>query len=215
MIQKLFFDNPHGQSFHYVLYTPPEFDGSTPMPLVIFMHGWGEKGNEDGSELDRLFIHGYLKYAGERDYPFMIAAPQCPSGKIWWAFTESLNAWLDHLTACFSVDPRRVALTGLSMGGYASWLWAECFPERFRAIAPICGGGVPVGAQALCGMPVWAFHGDSDTTVPPQESLKMVSKLNSNGGNAKLTLYPGCGHNSWEQAYQDEALIEWLAEHTK
>ena len=213
MIRTDIFNAPHSQSFPYVLYTPENSDSQEEkLPLVVFLHGWGEKGPADASKAALLMKHGYLKYTASRDYPFIIAAPQCPEGQVWWSYIESLNRFLDMLLASTNADASRVILTGLSMGGFGTWLWGQCSPERFAALVPICGGGVPVGAQQLTGKPVWAFHGDSDATVSPEESLRMISILNKNGGNARLTLYPGCGHNSWEQAYTDEELIRWILE---
>ncbi len=214
-IRNCFFENPHGQSFHYCLYSPLEYESMKALPLVVFLHGWGEKGPEDGSRLDLVCKHGYLKYAAKRDYPFLIAAPQCPLEHVWWQYLESLNAWLDEVLEKTGADPGRITLTGLSMGGYGSWTWAQCFPERFCALVPLCGGGIPVGSDSLVKLPIRAYHGDSDPAVPPSESLKMVSLINSRGGHAVLTLYPGCGHNCWEQAYQDEELIGWIMKQEK
>ena len=216
MIERLYFDNPNGQSFHYMLYTPEAWKGmKMKRPLVVFLHGYGERGPNDGGELDKVFIHGYPKAVKNgAEYPFMIAAPQCPTdskhGNLWSAYIESLDVFLDHLIATQPVDTKRISLTGISMGGSGAWLWGCCSPERFAAIAPVCGTGLCWRANAFTNIPVWAFHGDQDTIIPPEESLAMVKRINAIGGNAKLTLYHGVAHNSWDNAYSEHTLIEWF-----
>lgn len=213
MYTKHTFHNPHGQSFHYLHYAPA--DTTEPLPLLIFLHGYGECGALDGSEVDRVAKHGYFKFiAQDKDYPCIMVAPQCPTGKYWGCFVESLNRFLDAMIAENNVDPNRIYLTGLSMGGTGTWLWSLGNPERFAAIAPICGEGISWYGFHLTDLPCRVFHGDSDDVVTPHASLAMVKRINSAGGRAELTLLPGVKHDAWNYAY-DDALIEWFMKQSK
>ena len=214
MYEKKYFDNPHGQSLHYLLYTPKAEEGER-LPLLIFLHGFGERGSRDGSQVDLVAVHGYFKYIAQgKEYPLMMVAPQCPNDNYWGSYMESLGEFLDHVTAEYPVDTDRIYITGLSMGGTATWLWTLGSTERFAAAAPVCGEGISWYGKRLTKLPIRAFHGDIDDVVSPHESLAMVSAINKNGGNASLTLFPGVRHNAWDKAY-DDALIEWFLTHKK
>ena len=110
----------------------------------------------------------------------------------------------------YSVDARRVYLTGLSMGGYGTWELAARQPQRFAAVVPICGGGDERQASRLSALPIWAFHGAADNVVFPIRSQKMVDAIRAAGGKIQYTQYPGVGHNSWNQAYRSDELLKWL-----
>ena len=208
MYEKRHWSNPSGQSFHYLQALP---EGGGRRPLLVHLHGAGERGNEDGGELDRIALHGYFeRIAKGESLPVMMVAPQCPDGRYWGGMIESLNKFLDFLLDDLNADPARVYLTGLSMGGTGAWLWALDRPERFAAVAPVCGTGVCWYGFQLAHTPVWAFHGDLDDTVPPTESLNMVSAINRRGGNARLTLLHGVGHAAWNAAYGNNELLDWL-----
>ena len=214
MYTKHYYKADVGHSFHYLKYTPATATPDEKLPLIIYMHGAGERGNTDGSQVDLVSTHGYFKYIKQgKEYPVMMVAPQCPVGQYWGSYIESLNRFLDHVIAENNVDTDRIYLTGNSMGGTATWLWALDNAERFAAIAPICGEGISWYGGRLSELPIRAFHGDSDTVVSPHQSLAMVSAINrySKKGNASLTLFPGVEHNSWDPAYNDE-LIEWFLE---
>lgn len=214
MYTKHYYNAEFGQGFHYLKYTP-NVTTDEKLPLVIYMHGAGERGNTDGSEVDLVSVHGYFKYIKQgKDYPVMMVAPQCPSGSYWGSYIESLNRFLDHIIKENNVDTTRIYLTGNSMGGTATWLWALDNAERFAAIAPVCGEGISWYGGRLSALPVRAFHGDCDTVVSPHQSLSMVAAINlySNKGNASLTLFPGVAHNAWDPAY-DDSLIEWFLTH--
>lgn len=210
--EKLLFENPHGQDLPYLKYTPKGLPADGKFPLVVFMHGHGECGPDDGSEVDLVAKHGFLKHvAAGTDYPFMIVAPQCPRGNYWGSYVESLNRFLDYVLETCPVDPDRVTLTGLSMGGTATWLWGMGNPDRFAALAPVCGEGISWYGGSLARIPIWTFHGDIDESVTPHATLAMVSRINKRGGNAKFTVLAGVKHNAWDYAYGDE-LAAWLAE---
>lgn len=212
MYEKLYFDNKNGKSFHYLKYTPES--SSEKMPLVVFMHGAGERGEADGSELDLVARHGFFKKAGRgQQYPFMMVGPQCPKNEYWGSYLESLNQFLDYIIKENDVDTDRIYLTGLSMGGTATWLWALGNPERFAAIAPVCGQGINWYAGKLINKPVRVYHGDIDEVVSVHESVEMVSSINRKGGHATLKLFHGVKHNAWDYAYENE-MVEWLMQHS-
>ena len=195
------------KTFGYLEYLPKEYGKGEKMPLVIFLHGAGERGDD----LELVARHGWLKHVRNgQEYPFVILAPQCPQNDYWGCYIESLNAFLDTALKEYDVDPKRVYLTGLSMGGTGTWLWSLANPERFAAVLPVCGSGVCWYAGKLVNKPVWAMHGDADTTVDWGESVRMTEAIRKRGGNPKLTLYPRVGHNAWDYAYSDPEVIEWM-----
>jgi len=215
MYEKLYFENSVGQGFHYLKYIPKDFNQGEKLPLLIIMHGYGERGSADGSEVEKVAKHGYFKnIANGEDFPFIMVAPQCPNDNYWGSFIESLDKFLDCVIEENSVDENRIYLTGLSMGGTATWLWAMSKPKRFAAIAPVCGEGISWHGFSLVNIPIKAFHGDIDDVVTPHASLEMVSRINKAGGKASLTLFPGVRHNAWDYAYNRE-LIQWFAEQSK
>ena len=215
MYEKYCFENSSGQGFHYLKYIPKDAGSSEKLPLLIFLHGYGERGPVDGSEVERVAKHGYFKnISNGEDFPFIMVAPQCPDIGYWGGYIESLNKFLDHIIAENNVDTDRIYLTGLSMGGTASWLWGLASPNRFAAMAPVCGEGISWYGSNLVKIPIKAFHGDIDDVVSPHASLEMVSRINKAGGKASLTLFPGVRHNAWDYAY-DSKLIEWFAEQSK
>jgi len=193
----------------FLLYVPKEYMRQKSTPLLLFLHGMGERGN-DLATLRRVAIPRLI--AGGRDFPMLVASPQCllgPDGKGWWN-TADLIALVDHLEKECKVDPRRIYVTGLSMGGFATWDLACRHPKRFAAIVPVCGGGNPGAAGNLKDLPTWAFHGDKDTTVVLAKSQEMIDAIKAAGGNPKFTIYPGVGHNAWDQAYAEKDLVPWL-----
>lgn len=199
--------------FQYVKYLPEDFDEDKKYPLVFFLHGAGERGDD----LDVAMRHGYMKYVREngKEYPFIFIAPQCPDGKYWGCYTESLIAFLEDIIDALPVDRNRVYLTGFSMGGTGTWMLAMACPEKFAAIAPVCGTGIYWNAEAVTSLPIFMYHGDCDTIVPVTESVTMLNSVNKRGGNAKLKICYGVGHNAWDYAYTDEELLNWMLEQKK
>ena len=196
-----------------LLYLPKGFDerGARKYPLLIFLHGSGESGHD----LQRVRAHGPPALVGDRpDFPFIVASPQAPEG--WQGFDPvMLNAMLDELVARLPIDIDRIYLTGLSMGGEWSYGWASMSPNRFAAIAPVCGAWNPEVACRLKNVPVWAFHGAQDTVVPIADDQAMVEAINQCGGDARITVYPDVGHDAWTPAYADSALFDWLLAHRR
>jgi predicted peptidase len=181
-------------------------------PLMIFLHGAGER----GANLELVKKHGPPKLIEQgKDLPFIVVSPQCPSEDWWPEKVETLIALLDEIQSKYAVDPERVYLTGLSMGGFGTWTLGCQHPERFAAIAPICGGGQRYRAGKLKDVPVWAFHGAKDPVVPLAESQTMVDAVTRAGGQARLTVYPDAQHDSWTATYDNPEFYKWLLSHKR
>jgi predicted esterase len=187
-----------------------EADPAKKWPLLLFLHGSGER----GSDLERVKVHGPLKLAAQgRDFPFVVVAPQCPE-KVWWS-PVLLDDLVEQICADYRIDRSRLYVTGLSMGGYGTWSLIGRYPDKYAAAVPICGGALPALAPKIKDIPIWVFHGGQDDTVPLESSTGIVSAMEKQGGHPKLTVYPGVGHNSWTQAYEDPALYAWLLQQHK
>ncbi len=220
-----------GKTFRYQVYVPAQWNKGKKWPVVLFLHGAGERG-EDGLIQTQVGIATAIRTHADR-FPCIVVMPQCRRN-VWWTNDEmeaqALKA-LDQTIKEFKGDADRVYLTGLSMGGYGTWDLAYKYPGKFAALAPICGGLRPpdrlpvpktgpfadpdadpyaLVAQKVGKTPVWIFHGGADTTVPPSESRKMNDSLKAAGANVKYTEYEGVGHNSWDMAYSDPEFMTWL-----
>ncbi len=205
----------------YLLFLPNGHDSKSEKrwPLLLFLHGAGERGDD----LTQVTVHGPPKIVKDKpDFPFILVSPQCPEGEVWSA--EVLLSLLDEVIATQAVDTHRIYLTGLSMGGYGTWSLGIQYPERFAAIAPICGGGEPVRiilagpkqAQALKSLAVWAFHGAKDPVVPLSESERMMAALRkANCKDVQLTVYPEAEHDSWTETYNNPELYQWFLKHSR
>lgn len=189
----------------YLISLPADYDKQEKWPLLLFLHGSGERGNN----LEKVKVHGPPKLiAAGKQFPFIVVSPQCPEG-LWWEPIE-LVALLDDLANRYKVDADRVYVTGLSMGGFGTWRLAAFAPNRLAAIAPICGGGETYWAKRMAGIPTWAFHGAKDVGVPVERSQAMINAIKKEGGNPKLTIYPEAEHDSWTETYNNPEFYEWL-----
>lgn len=198
------------------------------VPLVLFLHGAGERGDDNEAQL----LHGVedlLKWCGENEQECVVVAPQCGKG-VWWSNyggnwkvpgeTEMKPepSWpmamvfdvVDGLVKEGGIDPDRIYVTGLSMGGYGSFDAICRRPEFFAAAIPVCGGGPPDQAARIKDLPLWVFHGGADKVVPPEMSRAMVEAVRKAGGQPKYLEYPGVGHNSWGATYADGKVWAWL-----
>ena len=212
-------------TLRYRLFTPvPAEDGTQP-PLVIFLHGAGERGDDNAAQLKHCVVEFYKR---QQKHPCVVFAPQCPAESMWvkidWSaprgeavFPEAPERPLaltielvDRLIASGQVDPDRIYLTGLSMGGFGSWYAAALPGGRYAALAPVCGGGDPGWAKQYLGLPLWAFHGSDDRVVPVNRSREMIEAIRAVGGKPKYTEYPAVGHDSWTPTYADDAFHDWL-----
>lgn len=196
---------------NYLLFLPQDYEkDKRSWPLMVFLHGAGERGDD----LELVKRNGPSKIVEEKkDFPFILLSPQCPQGE-WWSF-EILNLLLDEVISQYRIDEGRIYLTGLSMGGFGTWHFAAEHPERFAAIAPICGGGPVDQACKIRELPVWVFHGARDNVVPIEQSEEMVTALKECGGDVKFTVYPEAGHDSWTAAYNNPELYDWFLSHRR
>ncbi len=200
-------------------------DSDLVFPLVIFLHGSGERGNENEKQL----IHGsklFLNLENRKNFPAYVIFPQCPEGKRWaevdWKADKQLMpaepsvpmrltiAMIDSCIKKNPVDTSRIYIMGLSMGGFGTWDMISRFPDKFAAAAPICGGGDENQAPKIKNMPIWAFHGAIDKVVKVQRSRNMINALKKAGGNPKYTEYPKTGHDAWNKAFEEKELLKWL-----
>lgn len=193
---------------HYWLYLPKAATPGTTekFPLVLFLHGSGER----GTQLENVTKHGPPGMIGKNaDLDrCIIVSPQCPEKQSWNA--PLLKELCDDVAKKQPVDVQRLYVTGLSMGGFGSWELLASYPGHWAAAVPICGGGKPGSAEKFKHVPIWVFHGAKDTAVPVAASEKMIAALEAAGGKPKFTVYPEEGHASWVPAYKDPELWKWL-----
>lgn len=199
---------------------------SGPEPLVVFLHGAGERGKDNSRQLTWLPLAMASDSFRER-FPCWLLAVQCPEDEKWadvpWSevmpsplpkeptrAVRAVLAAMERVQREHAVDPDRVYLTGLSMGGYGAWDLAARFPGRFAAVLPICGGGDETTAPRLAEVPIWAFHGAEDPGVPVGRTRSMIAAIRAAGGSPKFTEFPGVGHDSWTPAYRDPEVLDWL-----
>jgi pimeloyl-ACP methyl ester carboxylesterase len=205
---------PVGRSSHggmdYLVYTPDGYCCSlSRWPLILFLHGAGAVGHD----IDRVRREGLCRRIEAKwSLPFVVVAPQSPVGG--WD-VGALNVLLGEVLQRYRINEDKVYLTGQSMGGYGAWAMAAAHPERFAAVAPVCGGGDPAWAERLRSVPIWAFHGAEDTVIPPDESRRMVAAIERAGGEVSLTIYPGVGHDAWTKTYADGRFYDWLLAHRR
>ena len=192
----------------YLLYYPDDFcPQKESLPLVAFLHGGGERGNNPWL----LTCHSLPKLCmKELPVRCIVVSPQCASGKDWYYYMPFLMSFIYAIADAAHADSKRISLTGISMGAYGVWELAALYPDSFQKILPICGGGMPWTAQAYIHMPIWAVHGVLDDVVPAETSIQMVRAINLAGGSAKLTLYPDVGHHAWERVFADSSFLKWL-----
>ncbi|HJT78539.1 MAG TPA: prolyl oligopeptidase family serine peptidase [Gemmataceae bacterium] len=199
-----------GKEAKYVLFVPHAYKGDKPYPVILFLHGSGESGT-DGHRQAEVGIGPAIRKR-EQMFPFITVFPQ--SQKRTWradsADAKRALAILEEVQKQYRTDPKRVYLTGLSMGGYGTWSLAAKYPDRWAAIAPICGGGDPKQADRMKDIPCWCFHGGADPVVPVRLAHDMMKALWDAGGHPNYTEYPGVGHNSWDKAYATDDLYEWF-----
>lgn len=213
-----------GTEILYRFAIPEKTENGKTYPLVLFLHGSGQRGNDNKAQLSRA--KSILKTAAEINQTTYLIAPQCPPGQ-WWAeasegwrqladaggenpLMEAILTLVEETAKTHPIDRNRIYLTGLSMGGFGTFDMLARSPETWAAAIPICGGGDPKSAEKFKNLPIRIFHGDADTVVAPTASILMHDALKEAGSSAELTLYPGVGHNSWTQTYSNPEVIKWL-----
>jgi len=216
---------PDGTVVRYRWSAPDTLEPGKTYPLVLFLHGAGERGTDNSAQL-KHGVTPILEGADKLKQPCFLIAPQCPPDR-WWApinhetmrlsEADKPNALLDAVLALVDstiktqpVDAKRFYVTGLSMGGFATWDLLGRVPGRIAAAVPICGGGDPAQAAKFKDVPLHAFHGEADPVVPVRATREMIDALEKVGGKPAATYYPGVAHDSWTQTYNDPELIRWM-----
>ncbi|WP_254508950.1 carboxylesterase family protein [Anatilimnocola floriformis] len=201
----------NGQTLRYSLFVPP--NATEPLPLVLCLHGAG--GNTAAANL-------LASPASQKKYPCVVLAPACDGRSTRWvessfrgkekqrSVTPELMEILDKVVQETKADPKRVYVTGQSMGGVGTWGLIASYPDRFAAAVPICGIWEPADAPKMAKVPIWAFHGAKDPTVPVEGSRRMIAAVMAAGGEPKYTEFPDVGHGSWDSAYSTDGLWEWV-----
>ncbi len=194
-------------------------------PLILFLHGAGERGDN----LETVKYHGIPSFLDkDSSFPFIVVSPQCSADSYWTEDLDVLMSLVTTIVTSYHVDTKRIYLTGMSMGGVGAWNLALQYPDYFAALVPVCGAVtlpqhrreefteivteemLPEKLQVLRHMPVWAFHGDQDDIIPMNESVMITNYLKNIHSNVHLTIYSGVGHDSWVNAYQHRELYKWL-----
>jgi len=219
------FVGTNGVPLKYRLIKPLGYQPGKKYPLVLFLHGAGERGDDNAITLKHA-AKDFADPARRAKYPAYIVIPQCPKDKKWsevdWSkesstlpesasdSLQSVKELLDEMVENAGVDNDRIYVTGLSMGGYGTWDAIARYPGFFAAAVPICGGGDPKTVDRFKKLPIWCFHGGKDTVVKPIRSQEMIAALKGIGSDVRYTEYPDAGHDSWSATYSNPELYEWL-----
>ncbi len=205
---------PDGTRRRYVVYVPHAYAPEKLWPAILFLHGAGERGTDNEGQV-RVGIGRAIRQR-EATFGFVTVMPQCAAGPAWWT-KESEKAYamaaLAKTRKEYAIDPERIYLTGLSMGGSGTWTLAADHPKLWAGIVPICGRAQLNKARRIAHLPCWCFHGAADPTVPVKHSRDMIDALKKAGGKPRYTEYEGVGHNSWDAAYDTDALYTWMLQH--
>ena len=223
------FSSSSGTDLPYRILAPEKIESGKRYPLVLFLHGAGERGSDNRKQL----VHAASDFASKKrqdEFPAFVIFPQCPTEHRWvesdWTLPSGFGKFdrkpskamaatlelVDHLCTSLPVDLKRIYVTGLSMGGQGAWFAAAQKPHRFAAMLEVCGGGDPSWAADYAGIPIWALHGQNDGVVPISRAREMVIALTGAGHAPEIryTEYPGVGHNSWTQTYKRDDVFSWL-----
>jgi predicted peptidase len=202
----------------YRLLRPDSIEEGKQYPLVIFFHGTGERGDDNEASLKHI-APLFLDEKNREDYPAFVMVPQCPKDQRWtypgW-YAEPKEPMstaielIDSLLVEPGIDTTRIYITGLSMGGFATWYLITRYPNKFAAAVPICGGGDWSRVRAFAHMPIWAFHGREDDIIPVEQSRNMIRAIKKAGGKPRYTEYRKVKHDSWEKAYKESELLSWM-----
>jgi len=229
-LEAIVYQDDRGNQLPYRLLKPLAIESGKKYPLIVFLHGAGERGTDNEKQL----VHGVPQFAAKENrekYPCFLIAPQCPVAQRWVEVDWSADSHsqpkepgeagrmtlelIEKTIKELAIDPKRIYITGLSMGGYGAWDLIARKPDLFAAAAPVCGGADEATAAKIKHIPVWAFHGAKDTAVKPARSRNMIAALEKAGGKPKYTEYADVGHNSWDNAYKDPKFYEWLFQQRK
>lgn len=221
-----------GYTLNYRVLYPENMKKGKKYPLVLVLHGAGERGDNNEAQL----VHGgklFLDPANRKKYPAIVLFPQCPKESTWYRHREimgdkanspvqptreieAVKELVDQFIASGDVNVKRIYVTGLSMGGFGTFGIVSIYPDLFAAAAPICGGGIAANVPKYAGkLPFWVFHGADDSVVLPSFSRQMVEALEANGAKVKYTEYPGVNHNSWDSVFADPNYLKWMFKQKK
>ena len=220
------FTNATGETLNYREYRSKGLMSLKKYPLVIFLHGAGERSTDNVSQLANGTQY-IISYSERTKQPMIFIAPQCPPNQQWvntpWEAAShtmpaepsvSMRLTIELIQSMVKknpmVDAKRIYVMGLSMGGYGTWDAIQRHPELFAAAMPICGGGDPQFAAKIKDVPVWAFHGDKDVCVQPQRTKTMIEAIQKAGGKPNYTAFPEQGHVCWDEAFKDDAVMKWF-----
>ncbi|REL24898.1 phospholipase [Rhodohalobacter sp. SW132] len=224
------YHSDEGDKLPYRLLLPEQFEDGKNYPLVLFLHGMGERGSDNEAQLT-WGVEAFAKEDFRQEHPAIVIAPQAPDDDYWanldWRNegsglmekpTKPLQMAYDlvqQIADEMPVDKNRIYITGLSMGGFGTWDLITRYPDTFAAAMPVCGGGDPSKAHLIKDLPIWTFHGAQDNVVPVELSRDMVQAIREAGGTPGYTEYPHVDHFSWIPAYEDRFALEWLFEQKK
>ncbi len=220
-----------GVTYRYQVYVPAEWTAKQKWPVVLSLHGSGERGNDGVFSTENGIGRAIRRNA--KAFPFVVVFPQCPNSAYWVdkAMQEMAMVALEAAIKEFGGDRQRVYVTGLSMGGYGTWEMAMRYPKYFAAIAPVCGAlrgstmlpdlhsrqadldaedPYAAAAKKIGNVPVWIFHGAKDPVIPVEESRRMAEALKAAGGNVRYNEYPDATHNAWDRAYAEPEFVKWM-----
>lgn len=235
--QKKVFRAENGSELNYRILYPKDYDPAKKYPVILFLHGSGERGNDNEKQL----IHGgdlFLNPSNREKFSALVLFPQCPEGKSWASLdirkedgkktyhrttgkkpgemTELLNGLLKDLKKNTKVNSKRIYIMGLSMGGFGTLEMLYLYPNTFAAAVPICGGHVVELADRYAKkVPIWLFHGAKDSVVPTDFSRDLYAKLKKSGADVKYTEFPEANHNSWDSTFATAELLPWMFSHHK
>ncbi|PYS40816.1 MAG: phospholipase [Acidobacteria bacterium] len=196
----------------YRLFVPPDYDKSHPYPLILWLHGAGSVGGDNFKQISGASLRGTHTWTApqvQAKHPAFVLAPQSRIGSWTMDFPLVLEL-LNSVESEFNIDAARIYVAGQSLGGFGTWYFITTRPDLFAAAIPLCGGGNSSRASVITHIPIWAFHGESDPTVPVTESRKMIAAIRQAGGDPRYTEYRGVGHDVWFRAFQEPGLVEWL-----
>jgi len=196
----------------YRLFTPGGYDRTHQYPLIIWLHGSGSIGTDNFKQISGASLRGTHTWTAalvQAAHPAFVLAPQLRKGS-WFSEMSLVLELLDSLEGELSIDTSRIYVTGQSLGGFGTWDYIAAKPGLFAAAIPLCGGGQISSASAIAKIPIWAFHGAADRSVPVTETRTMIAAVKQAGGNPRYTEYPGVGHEVWLRAFQETGLVEWL-----
>jgi predicted peptidase len=216
------YQNARGQQLPYQLFAPRAYDRRQAYPLVLWLHGGAGRGNDNQKQImdgNSIGSHVWTWPENQKRNPCFVVAPQCPNDQVWASAQERAQLspplllaleLLSELGKTFRLDVRRLYVTGQSLGGFGTWGAILYRPGLFAAAIPVCGGGDKAQAAKLRAMPVWAFHGETDQSVPVERSRRMIEALRQAGGTPRYTEYKGAGHVIWERVFREPELLPWV-----